>query len=102
MVIFIESLKDDTTMIITASRKDRTSFGCSDDAEFTYFGNAFFLHALEETNSFTEAFPIAASTAWEEDENYEHSEPQFFSTPLIEDKLAQWRATLPSDLRGES
>ncbi|MGV7222684.1 MAG: C13 family peptidase [Nitrospinales bacterium] len=96
---FIESLKDETSLIITSARKDRSSFGCSDDAEYTYFGRAFFQHGLEETNSFTEAYPIAASTvySWEEDEGFKHSYPQMASTPLIEEKLNEWMATLPAD-----
>ncbi|MGH8454819.1 MAG: C13 family peptidase, partial [Nevskiales bacterium] len=53
---FIDSLKDERALIITAARADRTSFGCSDTAEFTYFGRAFFEQALNQTRSFSEAF----------------------------------------------
>ncbi len=34
------------TPIITASDASSTSFGCSDESEWTWFGNAFFNHAL--------------------------------------------------------
>ena len=37
---FIPALKDERTLIMTASRTDRVSFGCSEEADFTYFGNA--------------------------------------------------------------
>ena len=39
---FINALKDPYTMIITASKADKASFGCTDDADMTYFGRAFF------------------------------------------------------------
>ncbi len=34
---FIPALKDEKTLIMTASRADRVSFGCSEEADFTYF-----------------------------------------------------------------
>ena len=45
---FIESLKDPYTMVITAAAPDRTSFGCSDDRDLTYFGEAFFRDSLPQ------------------------------------------------------
>ncbi|MBC7786921.1 MAG: hypothetical protein H7Z18_05600 [Methylophilaceae bacterium] len=43
---FIDALKNDNTLILTAARRDRTSFGCGVESEFTYFGDAFFVQAL--------------------------------------------------------
>lgn len=56
---FVEPLRDDNTIVITAAAADRTSFGCESGRDFTYFGEAFFLDALAKTASFTEAFEIA-------------------------------------------
>jgi hypothetical protein len=56
---FIDPLKDDHTLVITAARKDRTSFGCADDSEFTYFSQAYFQDALPRSASFGEAFEKA-------------------------------------------
>jgi hypothetical protein len=53
---FIEDLKDDHTLVITAARHDRQSFGCADENDFTYFGRAFFKEALPGSRSFEEAF----------------------------------------------
>lgn len=53
---YIQPLKDDNTMVIVASSADKTSFGCSDTAEMTYFGEAFFKDALPQSISFGEAF----------------------------------------------
>jgi len=96
---FINSLKDDHTLVITAARADRTSFGCSDDAEFTYFGRAYLEQALNQTTSFTDAFGIARTLVdrWETRDQEVHSEPQIAKGALIGAQLEQWRATLPPD-----
>jgi hypothetical protein len=56
---FIEPLKDDNTLIVTAADSDHTSFGCGNDSDLTYFGKAYFDHALRGTWSFVEAFEQA-------------------------------------------
>lgn len=93
---FIEQLKDDRTLIISAARSDRRSFGCSDGAEFTYFGRAFFKEALNRTDSFVDAFAIARTrlAQWEAAEGREPSEPQMVSGPAIETQLKAWQQTL--------
>ncbi len=87
---FIEPLKSEGTLVITASRKDRTSFGCSNEAEFTYFGKALIDEALRETRSFTEAFAKATRTvaAREETGKLEASEPQIFIGQEIQARLS--------------
>lgn len=37
---WIEPLKDENTLIMTSARADRTSFGCGDDSEMTWFTKA--------------------------------------------------------------
>lgn len=59
---FIEALANPHTLVITASRGDRNSFGCGHDGDFTYFGQAFFGGALRDRYSFMEAFEEAKST----------------------------------------
>ena len=49
---FVSALQDDNTLVITASAADRESFGCSNEADYTYFGRAFFDQAMREQNSF--------------------------------------------------
>jgi len=94
---FIDYLKDDHTLILTSAKSDHLSFGCSDDANLTYFGRAFFKQALLQKNSFKGAFEEARNLIekWENQQDYDHSQPQIWSTPLIEAKLAQWRRSLP-------
>ena len=90
---FVTPLKNATTMVITASRADRSSFGCGTDADITYFGKAFFSEGLNQSDSFTGAFGIAKNLVdeWETRDKETHSEPQIATTTLIESKLRSWR-----------
>lgn len=56
---FMERLQGPGTLVITAAARDRTSFGCSNENEYTYFGEAYFKHGLAQTHSFTAAFDLA-------------------------------------------
>ena len=107
---FIDPLKNDHTMVITAARHDRTSFGCADENDFTYFGKAFFKESLPNSVSFTDAFnkAYALVAQWETEDNKKneqngdadedndaadsHSVPQISHTALIDNHLKQWRA----------
>jgi hypothetical protein len=96
---FIEPLKDDTTLIITAARHDRTSFGCADENDFTYFGRAFFKEALPVSHSFEDAFARADALVaqWEKTDQpkEQRSLPQIHSTPAINAQLQRWWANQP-------
>lgn len=95
---FIDALRDDSTMVITAARSDRTSFGCGTESEITYFAKAFLAEALNETRSIPDAFELARAKVdtWEEAEQGDkRSEPQIASSRSIESKLESWRKTLP-------
>jgi hypothetical protein len=87
---FIDALKDDSTLIVTAARKDRVSFGCSHENDFTYFGRAYFDQALRGTYSFIDAFGTARKMVdkWETDEDLKPSLPQIFVGDEIRPKLA--------------
>jgi hypothetical protein len=91
---FIDALKDDTTMLITAARSDRASFGCGMDADITDFGRAFFVDGLNHNDSFTAAFAEASQLidALETRDGEDHSYPQIATTPRIEAKLKAWRS----------
>jgi hypothetical protein len=75
---FIDAVKDESSLIITAARGDRTSFGCGHEQDFTYFGEAFFAEALELEPSFVEAFGMAREriASREQAEGLEPSQPQ--------------------------
>ncbi len=99
---FIDPIKDDHTLVITASRHDRTSFGCADENDFTYFGRAFFQEALSESKSLDEAFQKAKKRIekWETEdfsrdssqEKDAHSEPQIHRPAPIVQYWKKWLA----------
>ena len=96
---FVDALRDDSTMVITAARSDRTSFGCGSDSEITWFGKAFLADALNETTSFRDAFEKARGNVaeWEVREHEaQSSEPQIASSRSIEAKLERWSRDLPA------
>jgi hypothetical protein len=76
---FVEPLKDERTLVVTASDATSNSFGCSNESEFTWFSKAFFDEELRRTHSFTTAFR-RAEISIEQRENREAEEP---SHPLI-------------------
>ena len=86
-------LKNPDTMIITAARADRSSFGCGEQSELTWFGHAFLVDALNKTGDFRQAFQLARTqvAAWEKRDNYEPSEPQISTGGGIAAELAKWR-----------
>ena len=91
---FIDSLRDDNTLVITAARYDRSSFGCTDDAQMTYFGRAFFKEALPKSRTFQEAFAKADELVadWERKDQPKEprSLPQLRSAAPIEAQLERW------------
>jgi hypothetical protein len=76
--VFIPVFADEGTAVITASAADRTSFGCSDHRNWTYFGEAFFENGLRETATLSEAFATAEAlvTQWETEQKLPPSQPQ--------------------------
>lgn len=87
---FIPALKDEHTLIMTASRADRVSFGCSEEANFTYFGDALFAQALNQTDDLEQAFKLARATVAERElaDNFEASEPQIWAPKAV---LSHWQ-----------
>lgn len=76
---FVSALQNENTLIITAAAADRESFGCSNEADYTYFGRALFDEAMREQQSFESAFLQAKETVarWEAAQGFEPSEPQW-------------------------
>ena len=89
---FTDALKDDHTVVITAAAADKTSFGCSNDADFTYFGKAYFADALAQTDSFLTAFDLAKPViaAREKKEDFEPSNPGIYVGDKIRPVLADF------------
>jgi hypothetical protein len=94
---FIDSLKGPQTIVIAAAAADRTSFGCSNDSDLTYFGEAFYRDALPAAGSLRAAFDTAkaAIAARERREHVTPSNPQAYFGKAMEQKLASMRAAQP-------
>lgn len=88
---FIDALKDERTLILTAAAADKTSFGCSNENDFTYFGDAYINTALRQDRSFVAAFDRAKDiiARREAAENLTPSEPQIYLGAAVQAKLQQ-------------
>ena len=95
---FIDALKDDYTLVMTASAADRTSFGCGSESDATYFGDALFGHALRTEDSFVKAFQKAREriAVREKSEHRRASEPQMYVGTEMAAKLPKLEAELRS------
>lgn len=93
---FIEALRDERTLVITAAQHDRQSFGCDDSREYSYFGEAFFERQLRVERSFYSAYTGATEliAEWEAAEGYEPSNPQIVAGTAILPKLEELEARL--------
>jgi hypothetical protein len=88
--VFVDALKSDTSLVITAADASNTSFGCDDKHELTYFGQAFFKEALPGSGSLEQAFQRAATliSQRESAQGLDHSNPQMYMGALMRAKLA--------------
>lgn len=114
---FLDALRDEHTLVMTAARHDRRSFGCADENDFTYFGRAFFKEALPGAKSFQDAFRKAEGLVaeWEDKDasaaasgdkgakvpkpGENRSFPQIAVAPAIEAQLRRWWAQGPATPR---
>ena len=87
---FVEPLRDENTLIITASDALHPSFGCSYDSDYTWFSEALYEEAMRETFSFAEAFDAAKKAVSERERagGYPPSNPQIAMGSAIRKKLA--------------
>ncbi len=94
---FIDALRDDHTIVLAAAAPDRTSFGCADDRDLTYFGEAFYRDSLPKAASLRAAFDAAKQeiARREKEEQVTPSDPQAFFGKLAEEKLASWLTAPP-------
>lgn len=93
---FIPVLQSPDSLVITAADARHTSFGCTDDAELTYFGRAFFDESLRREHSLWGAFESARQTIREreEEQGYEASSPQWAVGANMEKDLPQLEKSL--------
>lgn len=90
---FMSRLHGNGTLLLTAARADRSSFGCGSESHITYFGHAWLVDALNHTDNFVDAFRQASTeiSAWETRDKLTPSLPQIDIGSGIEEQLALWR-----------
>ncbi|MBK7363756.1 MAG: hypothetical protein IPI97_01670 [Nitrosomonas sp.] len=88
---FIQKLQNENSLIFTAAAADKTSFGCVNENEFTYFGEALFDQIKREPYSLEASFKMAIENIKQRElsEDLPHSEPQLFIGNMMLDKLKQ-------------
>jgi len=88
---FIPYLKDEDTIVITAAAPDRTSFGCNDRRDLTYFGEAFYRDALPAAGDLRNAFDTALADISERErrQGLKPSNPQGHFGASVVEKLAE-------------
>jgi peptidase C13-like protein len=91
---FVPALADPTTLVFTAAHAERTSFGCEDKRQWTYFGDAFFNRSLRRERSFERAFERAKQmiARWEMREKLVRSLPQIAGGEALRPRLEQLAA----------
>jgi len=102
---FVAPLRDEHTLIMTASASNRTSFGCGVESNATYFADALFQHALRFEDSFVKAFEVARERIAKrevEDKVSPPSEPQLFVGEAMAAKLPQLEGALRSRRTGNT
>jgi Peptidase C13 family len=95
--VFVPALWSDGTAVITAAAASRSSFGCSAENDWTFFGDAFVNRALRKPQ------PLAAASAealrlvgeWEAARKYEPSYPQVSIGGQVERWLKPLEARMP-------
>jgi hypothetical protein len=93
--IFVRPLATDTSLIMTAADSRHSSFGCADDRDLTYFGEALFADAMPRACSLENAFAAAQRIIRrrESAEGDIHSNPQIFLGARMRMKLASIEET---------
>lgn len=93
---FIDALHGPNTVVATAAAADRTSFGCGNEFDFTYFGEAIFKDQLQQQYSLLIALQQAkvAIAEREKREKLEPSLPQLSVGEKIAPKLQRLSAEI--------
>jgi Peptidase C13 family len=87
----IQALADPYTLIMTAADAKQPSFGCGNDLDFTFWGDALFNQAFPKTDDFAAAYDIAARYVRQRElrAGYQPSNPQMVQGDAIGLKLKE-------------
>ncbi|HMM93318.1 C13 family peptidase [Bradyrhizobium sp.] len=92
--VFVKALASPDSIVLTAADENSTSFGCSNEREWTYFGDAFFNQSFGESVSLQQAFEDAKVkiSEWEARDALPPSSPQGHFGAVISEKLAKLKS----------
>lgn len=95
--IFLAPLADDMSVVVTAARSDRTSFGCRAENDWTFFGDAFVNLGMRKPQPLAAAFAEAQGliAGWEAIGGVKPSEPQIAIGAKVESWLAPLEQRMP-------
>ena len=87
--VFVKRLASPDAIVLTAADEDNVSFGCSNERDWTYFGDALFNHNLGAGVSLEQAFENAKEkiSQWEARDELPPSNPQGFFGASLSKKL---------------
>lgn len=93
---FVPALEGSQSLVMTSAAADRTSFGCGDDSDLTYFARALVEEQLPRMRDLTEAFRRARARleSWEIEEGLTPSNPQLHIGAAMAERLERVRARL--------
>ena len=93
---FIPVLADPGTLVITAARHDRPSFGCGDSGSATWFGRALLVEGLNRDDGLVGAFEYARRQVARREtmEDVAPSYPQISLGTDLATRLQAWEASL--------
>lgn len=93
---FEPELANPHTLLITAARDDRPSFGCGAESTMTWFGRGWLLEGLARHADPVQAFRHADQRIqhWEQLHDQERSHPQLWVGNSISDAVDDWRRDL--------
>jgi hypothetical protein len=94
---FIPALQDPGTIVLTAARSDRSSFGCGDSESATYFGRALLVEGMNRDGGLLGAFEYARRQVArrEKIDRLTPSEPQLSVGAEALERLKAWEAATP-------
>ncbi|WP_426415267.1 C13 family peptidase [Aestuariirhabdus sp. LZHN29] len=87
---YLPELADDSRFVAAAAAADRTSFGCSNDHDMTYFGNALFREQLSQRFSMIDAMRQAQRSILDR-ERQEALEPSLPGFRVGEAMAIKWQ-----------
>lgn len=93
--VFLDPLINDNTVVLTAADDKNPSFGCANEREWTYFGDAFFNQGVRPGKDLREAFEDAKRLilSWEARDSLPASNPQGHFGEALMQKLAPLQAS---------